>query len=120
MNKQKVKQNQKIRRKGRVRSKINGIKECPRLSVFKSNKGMFLQLINDTNGNTLASVSGKDIKDIKKQGKKTAVSLELGKLIAKKALDKKIDQVVFDRGGYKYHGRVKAVADGAREGGLKF
>ncbi|MCK5459603.1 50S ribosomal protein L18 [Candidatus Parcubacteria bacterium] len=117
MNKQKVKQNQKIRRKGRVRSKISGIKECPRLSVFKSNKGMFLQLIDDTNGNTLASVSGNDIK---KKGEKTAVGMELGKLIAKKALDKKIDQIVFDRGGYKYHGRVKAVADGAREGGLKF
>lgn len=117
MNKQKIKQNQRIRRKGKIRFKISGIKECPRLSVFRSNKGMFAQLIDDKKGNTIASVSEKDIKN---EDKKTAVGLELGKLIAKKSLDKKIDKVVFDRCGYKYHGRIKAVAEGARKGGLKF
>lgn len=117
MNKEKIKQNKQIRRKAKIRAKISGTKECPRLSVFKSNKEMFLQLIDDINGNTLVSVNSKEVK---KQGKKIAVGLELGKLIAKKALDKKISKIVFDRGGCKYHGRVKAVADGARECGLKF
>lgn len=117
MNKQKIKQNKKIRRKAKIRSKISGIKDCLRLSVFRSNKEMFLQLINDTKGNTLVSANSKEIK---KQDKKIIIGLELGKLIAKKALDKKISKIIFDRGGYKFHGRVKAVADGAREGGLKF
>jgi len=110
--------NQKYeRRKKKIRSKIEGRKDCPRLSVFRSNKGMFLQLIDDQEGKTLVSASSNEIKN---KGKKVDLSFELGKLIAQKAKDKKIEKIVFDRGGYKYHGRVKAVADGAREGGLKF
>ena len=117
MDKQKIKQQQRDRRKGRVRAKISGSKECPRLSVFRSNKGMYLQLINDGEGKTLASAHSREIKS---KDEKISFSFELGKLIAEKAIKKKIKKVVFDRNGYKYHGNVKAVADGAREGGLTF
>ncbi len=117
MDKQKIKQQQRGRRKGRVRAKISGAKECPRLSVFRSNKGMYLQLINDDEGKTLVSAHSRDIKD---KDEKISRSFKLGKLIAEKAVKKKIKKVVFDRNGYKYHGNIKAVADGAREGGLEF
>ncbi|MBI4812512.1 50S ribosomal protein L18 [Candidatus Falkowbacteria bacterium] len=117
MDKQKIKQSKRSRRRGRIRAKIKGTREIPRLSVFRSNKRMFLQIINDASGKTLIGVSSGEIK---KKDKKAVISFELGKLIAKKALDKKIKKVVFDRGGYKYHGRVKAAAEGVREGGLKF
>jgi large subunit ribosomal protein L18 len=117
MDKNKQKNQLKGRRHARVRAKISGTADRPRLSVFRSNKGMFLQLIDDEKNITLASAS---VFEIKSKGKKTELSEELGKLIAKKAKDKKISSVVFDRGSYKYHGRVKAVAEGAREGGLKF
>lgn len=117
MDKQKIKQLKRARRKGRIRAIIAGTNKLPRLSVFKSNKGMYLQLIDDEKGKTLVSVHSKEIK---KKDKKVSICFEMGKLIAKKALDKKIEQAVFDRGGYKYHGRVKAAADGAREGGLEF
>jgi large subunit ribosomal protein L18 len=127
MNKDKAKNRQQARRHARVRAKIKGTAARPRLSVYRSNRGMFLQLIDDVNGQTLASAGLKEIKDgapVAKpkgeaSGKQTA-SQELGKLIAKKALEKKISQVVFDRSSYKYHGRVKAAAEGARAGGLKF
>ncbi len=117
MNKQKVKQNKLLRRKKRVRAKISGTKKCPRLSASRSNKHIYLQLINDENGNTIASVHSKQID---KKGKKTDVSFEAGKAIAMKAKEKKIKEIVFDRCGRKYHGRSKAVAEGAREEGLKF
>lgn len=117
MDKNKIKQAKRIRRKGRVRIKVFGTAACPRLSVFRSNRGIYAQIINDEIGKTAASVSSKEIKIT---GKKTDLSLELGKLIAKKAIDQGINQVVFDRNGYKYHGRVKALAEGARAGGLKF
>ncbi len=128
MNKDKVKQYQRSRRRGRVRAKVSGTNKCPRLSVFRSNKGMYLQLIDDEKSKTLVSAHNREVqkkksssaKDMEDKDKKVAISFELGKLIAKKALDKKIKKVVFDRGGYKYHGRIKAVADGAREGGLSF
>jgi len=113
----KIKQAKRFRRKGRVRAKVSGTVSCPRLSIFRSNRGIYAQLIDDANGKTLAAVSALEIKD---KGKKGAISFELGKLIAKKAADKNITVVVFDRNGYKYHGRVKALADGAREGGLIF
>ncbi|MHB8904429.1 MAG: 50S ribosomal protein L18 [Patescibacteria group bacterium] len=119
MDNNKVKKQKQIRRHAKVRSQINGTIERPRFSVFRSNKGLFLQLIDDLNGKTLVSVSNSDIKE-KQKGTKTDLSFELGKLIAEKAKAKKITAVVFDRGSYKYHGRVKAVADGAREGGLLF
>jgi large subunit ribosomal protein L18 len=117
MDKEKIKQNKRLRRKIKVRSKIKGTAKRPRLSVFRSNRGMYLQLINDEKGVTLISANSREIR---KEGKKADISFELGKLIAKKGLAKKITKIVFDKGSYKYHGRVKAVADGAREGGLKF
>ncbi|MCU0679859.1 MAG: 50S ribosomal protein L18 [Planctomycetes bacterium] len=117
MNINKIKQEKRERRHNRVRFKISGTTEKPRLSVFKSNRGMYLQLIDDSKNQTIVSVQ---IKEIKIKDKKTNIATEMGKLLAQKALAKKIDQVVFDRGGYKYHGRIKAVADGAREAGLKF
>src|SRR3989339_480622 len=113
----KIKQAKRIRRKGRVRVKVSGTAVCPRLTVFRSNRGIYAQIINDEIGKTVVSVSAKEIKT---EGNKTAVSLELGKLIAEKAVAKGISRVVFDRNGYKYHGRVKALAEGARLGGLKF
>ena len=108
----------KLKRKIRVRSKIIGTKDRPRLSVFRSNKFIYAQLIDDEKGKTILGVSEKHlgkIKDMKKIEKAKA----LGLLVAKKALSKKIEQVVFDRGSYSYHGRVSLVAQGAREGGLK-
>lgn len=102
----------KIKRKirhERVRAKIKGTAERPRLSVFKSNYHLYVQLINDKDGKTLVAVSGK----------KTS-AYEVGKLIAKKSAAKNITNVVFDRGGYKYHGIILELAKGAREGGLKF
>ncbi len=101
----------------RIRAKISGTKEQPRLSVFRSNKHIFLQLIDDNSGKTL--VSANDLKT-KKKATKTEIAKEVGKELAKLAKAKKIKKVVFDRGGYKYHGRVKASAEGAREGGLNF
>jgi len=110
--------NQKIKsRKKRIRLKIRGTKERPRLSVFRSNLYIYAQLINDEKGETLLSISDKDMKEKQTRidkAKKTGIAL------AKKALDKKISSVVFDKGGYSFHGIVKAFADGAREGGLKF
>ncbi len=105
------------RRHKRVRAKIYGTSEIPRLSVFRSNKGMFIQLIDDEKGSTLISAGSKEIKA---KEKKTEIAKEIGKLIAKKALEKNISRVVFDRSSYKYSGRVKEVANGARDGGLKF
>ncbi|PLX20605.1 50S ribosomal protein L18 [Candidatus Parcubacteria bacterium] len=116
-NKEKNKQIKKQRRHARIRAKISGTSERPRISVFKSNKGMFVQLIDDTKGFTLVSVNSKEVKA---DGDKKAVSFEIGKLLAKKAVEKKISSAVFDKGSYKYHGRIESLASGAREGGLKF
>ncbi len=105
----------------RIRAKISGTKEQPRLSVFRSNKHIFLQLIDDSSQKTL--VSANDLKinpPAGGKGTKTEIAKEVGKELAKLAKAKKIKKVVFDRGGYKYHGRVKASAEGAREGGLNF
>ena len=103
--------------KFRIRKKINGTPDRPRLSVYRSNKNIYCQLIDDINHRTLAS---SDSRDLKVKGDKKAIASEVGKDIAKKALDNNINSVLFDRGGYLYHGRVKALAEGAREGGLKF
>lgn len=101
----------------KIRKKIKGTAERPRLSVFKSNKNISAQLIDDVDGKTIVSVSTRtDIKD--KSGKEAA--FEVGKLIASKAKSKNIEKIVFDRSGYLFHGRVKSVADGARDGGLNF
>lgn len=109
----------KLRHK-RLRAKVKGTTARPRLSVFKSNQHIYAQLIEDEKGKTLAMASDLEIKDDKKKIKKTEIAKKVGQIIAKKGLDKKIKKVVFDRSGYKYHGRIKAVAEGAREGGLEF
>lgn len=101
----------------KIRARISGTLQRPRLCVFRSSNHVYAQLIDDESGKVLAEAN--DVK-IKTKGNKTAHSMEIGKIIAKAALEKKIEAVVFDRGGNVYHGRIKAVADGAREGGLKF
>jgi large subunit ribosomal protein L18 len=108
-------------RHNRVRAKISGTSDRPRLSVYRSLAGIYAQLIDDSSGKTLVFASTKDITGkAGSKAKKTDVSKEVGKLLAEKALAKKISTCVFDRGGFAYHGRVKALAEGAREGGLKF
>jgi large subunit ribosomal protein L18 len=107
------------RRHKRVRGKIVGTAERPRLAVFRSNRGISAQLIDDTDSRTLAAASWQNLKKSFK-GNKTAQAAEVGKLLAANAKQAGIERVVFDRAGYLYHGRVKALADGAREGGLKF
>ncbi|UOE38466.1 MULTISPECIES: 50S ribosomal protein L18 [Chryseobacterium] len=109
----------RIRIKRRVRGKISGSSELPRLSVYKSNKEIYAQLINDKDGKTLVSASSRE-KGVDANGTKTEVSAAVGKAIAAKAIAAGIENIVFDRNGFVYHGRVKALADGAREGGLKF
>ncbi|GAA5093559.1 MULTISPECIES: 50S ribosomal protein L18 [Chryseobacterium] len=109
----------RIRIKRRVRGKISGSSELPRLSVYKSNKEIYAQLIDDNSGKTLASASSRE-KGVDANGTKTEVSAAVGKAIAAKAIAAGIENIVFDRNGFVYHGRVKALADGAREGGLKF
>ncbi len=120
------KQQKRLRRHKRVRAKIFGTARRPRLCIFKSAKHIYAQLIDDEKGKTLVAVSNRELKKAK-NAKKVEIAKEVGKLIAEKAKDlpvgghgKKIEKVVFDRGGYQYHGRVKAIAEGAREGGLKF
>ena len=107
------------RRHKRVRTKISGTSECPRLSVYRSNTNVYAQIIDDTKGITLVSASTLD-KEVKTKKSNKEAAKEVGSLIAKRALDKKIENVVFDRGGYIYHGIVKELAEAAREAGLKF
>jgi len=136
--KSKIKREKRFRRKARVRAKISGTSERPRLCVFKSNKYIYAQLIDDEKGRTLAAASDQEIKKsprkvasrprgkkIKSEEKKTrtgkvAIAFEVGKLIAEKAIKNKFEKVVFDKASYRYQGRVKALAEGAREGGLQF
>ena len=106
------------RRHRRVRGKITGTAERPRLAVFRSNKGISAQLIDDDSGKTLAGASWVGLKSF--SGNKTDQATEVGKALAAAAKDAGVETCVFDRGGYLYHGRVKALAEGAREGGLKF
>jgi len=113
----KIARRKKIR--NRIRGKISGTTARPRLSVFRSNTEIYVQLVDDTQGTTVAAASTKD-KDFTRTGNKTEQSKSVGVAIAKKAAEKGISEVVFDRGGFLYHGRIKAVAEGAREGGLKF
>lgn len=117
--KSKVERRQRVKR--RIRSRVSGTGEIPRLTVFRSLSHIYAQLIDDVKGQTIAAASslvgkGKTLVE----GKKADVSKEVGKVLAEKALSKGIKKVVFDRNGYRYHGRVKALADGAREGGLEF
>lgn len=116
----KVKTERRQRIRYNIRQRLSGTTAKPRLSVFRSNTDIYVQLIDDTKGATIASASTKD-KDIKAQkGTKTEKSKLVGAAVARKAVDLGVKEVVFDRGGYLYHGRVKSLADGAREGGLKF
>ncbi|WP_088341551.1 50S ribosomal protein L18 [Robiginitalea sediminis] len=113
----------KSERRNRIRRRIRkvsfGTAERPRLSVFRSNKEIYAQVIDDTSGKTLAAASSRD-KGLDTKGTKSEVAAAVGKLLAEKALKAGVETVAFDRGGYLYHGRVKSLADGAREGGLKF
>ncbi len=104
-------------RHARVRSRVSGSNDRPRLSVFRANRHIYAQLIDDSKGVTLATASSKEVKV---KDSKTGISAAVGKLIAQKASAKNISAVKFDRGGFAYHGRVKALAEAAREGGLKF
>jgi len=113
MNRQELRKNRKVR--SRVRTK--GSSSRPRLTVFRSNKHIFAQIIDDEKGITLAQTSSLKVKS---KGKKVDIATEVGEEIAKEAKAKKVTKVVLDRSGYKYHGRVKALADGARKGGLQF
>ncbi len=112
-----IKLQRRLRIRRGIRNKISGTSDRPRLSIFKSNRGIYAQLIDDTIGNTIVASSSSEI------GKKIVnidISKEVGKKLAEKASASKIVSVVFDRGGYPFHGKIKALAEGAREGGLKF
>ena len=109
----------RIKRHKRVRAKISGTPECPRLCVFRTAKHIYAQIIDDVNGVTLASASTGE-KDFEMYGGNKEAAAKVGKAVAERALAKNIETVVFDRGGFIYTGRVQALADGAREGGLKF
>jgi large subunit ribosomal protein L18 len=108
----------RLRRHRRVRGKVSGTAERPRLAVFRSNRGITAQLIDDTSGKTIAAASWLDTKTFK--GNKSEQAVEVGRLLAEAAKKAGVESVVFDRAGYLYHGRVKALANAAREGGLKF
>ena len=110
------KQERRNKIKARIRGKISGTAERPRMSVFRSNKQIYVQLVDDMTGTTLAAASSKGIEE----GTKSEIAAKVGKAIAEKALAAGVAQVVFDRNGYLFHGRVKSLADAAREGGLKF
>lgn len=109
---------QKIRQ--RIRKRISGNTARPRLSVFRSNRDIYVQMVDDENGRTLLSVSSRDKDFADKKATKVEISKLVGKVVAERAREAGIEEIVFDRGGYLYHGRVKALAEGAREGGLKF
>lgn len=106
----------------RVRKKINGTSQKPRLNVFKSSRNIYAQIIDDHNGTTLVAASSQDkqVSDTVKYGGNKEAAKLVGQLIGKRAIEKGIEEVVFDRGGYIYHGRVKELSEGAREAGLKF
>lgn len=110
---------ERVRRHVRVRRKISGTAECPRLCVFRSNSNLYVQIIDDVKQTTLAQASTLD-KEVKTKHSNKEAAKEVGALIAKRALEKNIKSVVFDRGGYVYHGVIKELAEAAREGGLEF
>ena len=120
MNKEKEKNIKKKQRHNRVRAKIKGTSARSRLCIFKSNTSIYLQLIDDESAKTIVSAHSRELKGKTAKATKTEQASAVGKILAERALKKKISKVIFDRGGNLYHGRVKAAADGAREGGLKF
>jgi large subunit ribosomal protein L18 len=113
-----TKQQKRLRRRRRVRAKVRGTAERPRLSVYRSNRGLFAQLVDDDAGRTIAAVNWTE-KDLRGLGRMEQAK-KAGELVAERAKKEGVEACVFDRGGYQYHGRVAALADGAREGGLKF
>jgi large subunit ribosomal protein L18 len=113
------KESRRLKIRKRIRAKVSGTAQRPRLSVYRSNSEIYVQLIDDLNGVTLLASSTKD-KTFTRSGNKSEQSKAVGTAVAKLAIEKGITDVVFDRGGYLYHGRIKALAEGAREGGLKF
>jgi large subunit ribosomal protein L18 len=121
-----IKVKQREKRRKRVRSRVTGTLDRPRLSVYRSNKHVYAQIINEQKGITLASANDKELSDTKNQKKdeskitKKDLAFTVGELLAAKSLKKKIKRVVFDRGGYRFHGRVSSLAQGARKGGLEF
>ena len=117
-----LKKKARLKRKKRIRKKLNGTKEQPRLNVFRSSKHIYAQIVDDTEGHTLVAASSmeKQVREQPKFDNKVAAANFVGKLLAERATDKGIKRVVFDRNGFLYHGRVKAVSDGAREAGLEF
>ena len=115
-----TKRESRSRRKSRIRKKVIGTQEKPRLSIFRSLNHIYVQAIDDSTGKTLFAASSSEVKGKSKGTGNRDAAKAVGELIASKCKDKGIESVVFDRGGYLYHGRVKAVADGAREGGLQF
>ena len=115
-----TKSERRQRIKNRIRKIVSGTKSQPRLSVFRSNKEIYAQIVDDVTGKTISAASSRD-KDISStKGNKTEVAAMVGKSVAEKALKAGVEKISFDRGGYLYHGRVKSLADGAREAGLKF
>ncbi len=116
----KTKINKRVKIKYRIRKRIRGSEEQPRLNVFRSNKQIYAQIINDEKGITVVSASSREKELAEKKITKAERAKEVGKLVAEKAKEAGIEKVVFDRNGYLYHGRIKSLAEGAREGGLKF
>ncbi|MCK7591969.1 50S ribosomal protein L18 [Subsaxibacter sp. CAU 1640] len=115
-----TKNQKRLRIKSRIRKVVSGTESRPRLAVFRSNKEIYAQIIDDVTGKTLIAASSRD-KDISSaKGTKSEIATMVGKSIAEKALKAGVETIAFDRGGYQYHGRVKSLAEGAREGGLKF
>jgi large subunit ribosomal protein L18 len=112
----------RLKRKKRIRKKLSGTDQKPRLSVFRSSKHIYVQLIDDVSGCTLAAASSmeKDVRDLPKFENKVAVAEHIGKVLGERAIEKGVKKVVFDRNGFQYHGRVKAVSKGARDAGLVF
>lgn len=112
----------RARRHRRIRARVSGTSERPRLNIFRSNKHIYAQVIDDTTGRTLveASTLDKEFKDLTESGSTVAAAEKIGSLVARRAIEKGVSAVVFDRGGYLYHGRVQALADAARQAGLEF
>jgi len=115
-----TKNERRIRIKSRIRKVVSGTETKPRLAVFRSNKEIYAQLVDDVSGKTLAAASSRDKGIAKSKGNKTEVATLVGKSVAEKAIKAGVETISFDRGGYLYHGRVKSLAEGAREAGLKF
>ena len=115
-----TKNERRIRIKSRIRKVVSGTKTRPRLAVFRSNKEIYAQVVDDVTGNTLAAASSRDKEIVKSKGNKTELAALVGKSVAEKAIKAGVETISFDRGGYLYHGRVKSLAEGAREAGLKF